>query len=227
MNPVLEARQLVVDGQASSLPMDWQLLPGEVWRLDGERGSGKTSLLKTLLGLLTPRAGQVRIAQEDVVGMSQKRLLEVRGRVGAAFAEDGLISAWSVQENLSLPLVYHGRMNLDDANTETGNLFERLGLPAGWLERPAARLAQVQRRAVSVARALLASRDLLLLDGLKADTIGEFDAGALWREIGRLSAAGTAVLLQCRSHVSTDLSDAVPVHRALLDATGLHVERAQ
>ena len=77
---------------------------GETRVVLGASGSGKTSLLKTAIGLLKPDAGRVWLLGEDITGRSEHDLFPIRSRVGVLFQEGGLFDSLTVGENVAYPL---------------------------------------------------------------------------------------------------------------------------
>ena len=77
---------------------------GETRVVLGASGSGKTSLLKTAIGLLQPDSGRVWLLGDDITGRSERDLFRIRSRVGVLFQEGGLFDSLTVGENVAYPL---------------------------------------------------------------------------------------------------------------------------
>lgn len=77
---------------------------GETRVIAGEAASGKTVLLKTAVGLIRPDAGRVFLFDEDISDMKERKLVELRARVGILFQEGGLFDSLTIEENVAYPL---------------------------------------------------------------------------------------------------------------------------
>ena len=131
--------------------------PGEVVCLLGRNGVGKTTLLKTIMGLVTPRAGRITFDGCDVTHLSP----DARARAGIGYAPQGreIFPHLTVEENLSIGLLAQGRR--DGIRDETFTLFPAL---KAMLERKGGVLSGGQQQQLSIARALVTRPKLLLLD---------------------------------------------------------------
>lgn len=137
---------------------------GEILGLAGGSGSGKSVLLREMIGLQRPSAGQVRVFGQDLAMLDAAQGLALRRRWGVMFQRGGLFGALSVRQNVGLPLREHSA--LDDA------LIDRIaewklaltGLPpdAG-LKRPSELSGGMLKRA-ALARAIALDPELLFLD---------------------------------------------------------------
>jgi len=86
------------------------IIKGEVYGIFGPTGSGKTSLLKSIVGLIFPESGKVEIMGKNVFKFSQKQMLDFHKNCGFVFQNSALISNLSIYENLSLYYNYHTDM---------------------------------------------------------------------------------------------------------------------
>ena len=132
------------------------LNPGEILRVEGSNGSGKTSLLRIVAGLSAPASGEIRWRNGPIAELSGDYFRELLYIGHYAAVKDEL----TVLENLSLTLELSGeassRVDAKDALAEAG-LKDRLNLPAKYL-------SQGQRRRVALARLRLSKRPLWILD---------------------------------------------------------------
>ena len=84
--------------------VDLDVERGEVLGIVGGSGSGKSVLLRTILGLQKPTSGEVLIEGTDITAMSETTLLTVKHRYGVTFQHGALFSSLTVAENIQLPL---------------------------------------------------------------------------------------------------------------------------
>src|SRR5690606_24989443 len=84
--------------------IDLDVYAGEVLGIVGGSGSGKSVLLRTMLGLQRPTAGEVRIEGTDITRMSGEELIAIKRRYGVTFQHGALFSSLSVAENIQLPM---------------------------------------------------------------------------------------------------------------------------
>lgn len=152
-------------------PVTQRFMPGETVSIVGGNASGKTLLLKTILGLVPPRAGRVRVETADIYEDSARAVQAALFRVGFVLPEGMLLGATNVYDNVALQLRYFGHH--DEATIEDHVLhwLERLDLLDVASARPAA-LTVHQVRRVALARALVHDPCVLLLD----EPFGQLDA---------------------------------------------------
>lgn len=137
--------------------------PGEIVGLGGPSGTGKTTFLRILSGILRPDSGTVTIDGRDTARLPLRALRELRLRtLGLVFQDFALLDYLDVGDNILLPSRLAG--TLDDAvRREARRLAEQLEIAAGW-NRPCAGLSQGERQRVAVARALAHSPRAVLAD---------------------------------------------------------------
>ncbi len=168
---------------------------GESVALVGPSGSGKTTLLHLVAGILTPDAGQVRVAGEELGALDDaaRRAFRVR-QIGLVFQEFELLEYLSVADNLLLSYRLASR-RIDAAVRERAHtLATRLGLDDKLGRRPA-QLSQGERQRVAVCRALVTRPPLLLAD----EPTGNLDSANKERVLDALlelaGEVGTTVLM--------------------------------
>ena len=150
--------QLVHDG------VDFEVHAGEVFGIVGGSGSGKSVLLKTLLGLRRPDSGTVHIEGREITAMSDEELREIKRRYGVTFQQGALFSSLTVAENVALPVLE--AMDLDPGTvTKLVELRLRMvGLPLESAAKFPAQLSGGMVKRVALARALALDPKLLFLD---------------------------------------------------------------
>jgi len=181
MDPVVEIRglvnrfgtQLVHDG------LDMQVRRAEVFGIVGGSGSGKSVLLRTILGLQRPAAGAVRIDGADITRLSEAQLRPIKARYGVAFQQGALYTGLSVLQNVQLPMLEHLTLPTDALDGLALLKIRLVGLPADAAAKYPAQLSGGMVKRASVARALALDPELLFLDeptsGLDPVSAAAFD----------------------------------------------------
>lgn len=146
----------------------------------GPSGTGKSVLLKHIVGLLKPDRGTIRIFGQDIHALPRKQLYALRKRMGMLFQAGALFDSISVGENIAFPLIHHGG-GLSEAEIRQ-KVEEKLEMVemAGFYDRPTAALSGGQRKRVSLARAIIMEPEIVFfdepnsgLDPLTSDTIDQ------------------------------------------------------
>ncbi len=150
--------QVVHDG------LDMDVHQGEIFGVVGGSGSGKSVLLRTILGLQTPRAGSVEIEGQDLARLHGDALRAVKRSYGVTFQHGALFSSLTVAENVQLPLIEAGRLP-EEALEGLAELKLRLvGLSPDTAAKYPAELSGGMIKRVALARALALDPKLLFLD---------------------------------------------------------------
>jgi putative ABC transport system ATP-binding protein len=161
--PVVELRDVAyaIGGRAIVEVPEWSLARGEHAAVVGASGSGKTSLLHMIAGLLPPTTGTIAVAGQRLGELASGELDLFRGRhIGIVFQTFHLVDALSVLDNLRLAS-YFARLDRDDARPQA--LLESLGI-GGALGRRPHQLSQGERQRVAIARALVNTPQLIIAD---------------------------------------------------------------
>lgn len=139
------------------------LLKGHTKLLLGASGSGKSTILKVLLGLLKADSGVVWVNGHRVESISEERMMPLRDQMGMVFQEGALFDSLTVAENVGYKLYEQTRMPLDEVRARVEEVLGFIGL-AEYIDRMPSELSGGQRRRVAIARAMATKPRLLLYD---------------------------------------------------------------
>ena len=143
--------------------VDLRVPRGEVVTVLGGSGSGKSVLLKHLVGLLRADAGEIRIEGRDVTRLRESEWIEERKHVGYVFQGAALFDSLSVYENIAYPLREHLDLDEEQVARRVAECLEAVGLP-GIEARMPAQLSGGMRKRVGVARAIALEPRAILYD---------------------------------------------------------------
>ena len=137
--------------------------PGETLCILGRSGVGKSVALQILMGFLKPDSGTVLVAGQDIAGLSEREMQEVRRKVTMVFQNGALFDSISVGENVAFPLRERGDMEEDQILQVVKGLLEMVGV-AGMENMLPSDLSTGMKRSVAIARALAAQPTAVLYD---------------------------------------------------------------
>jgi phospholipid/cholesterol/gamma-HCH transport system ATP-binding protein len=137
---------------------------GEVVALIGGSGTGKSVLVKEMIGLLRPNAGTVSLFGTDVWNASREELNGLRRRFGMLFQDGALFSSLTVAENLAVPFREHSDLQPDLVSALVGFKLSLVGLQPDTGQKMPAQLSGGMRKRVALARALALEPEILFLD---------------------------------------------------------------
>ncbi len=145
--------------------VSFEMLAGETRILFGAAGSGKTVLLKTALGLLKPDAGSVHVFGQEITGLPEEELFEIRSRMGVLFQEGGLFDSLTIEDNVGYPLANQPSLRCppDEMRERVEEALRFVELEHT-LEKFPSELSGGMRRRVGIARAVVTEPPLVLYD---------------------------------------------------------------
>ncbi len=176
---VLDHVALAFDGQVVLQDVSFTLRRGHTKVILGASGSGKSTILKLILGLWRPDSGAIHVNGERVDRLSERDLMSVRADIGMVFQEGALFDSLSVAENVGYKLYEETALSLDAVRGRVEEVLGFVGL-SEHIDKSPAELSGGQRRRVAIARAMAARPGILLydeattgLDPITATTVDE------------------------------------------------------
>ncbi len=160
---VFDGVHLAFDDTAILRDVSFTLQTGHTKVFLGASGAGKSTILRLILGLLKPDAGQIYVNGERVDEMSEDALMAVRADLGMVFQEGALFDSLTVRENVGYKLFEELNWPIGDANRRVEEVLGFIGL-ADFIDRMPSELSGGQRRRVAIARAMAAKPRILLYD---------------------------------------------------------------
>ena len=154
----------VGSGQILHRDLNLRVKRDEVMSLVGGSGSGKTQLLRVILGLKRPKAGRVRVFGVSWDDPNVKKVRDARRRMGMLFQNGALYSALSVYDNIAFPLRERGGLAEEEIRGIVNTKLAQVELEPRHGSLLPANLSGGMVKRVSLARALALSPDLLILD---------------------------------------------------------------
>ena len=149
--------------QAVLQGVDLAVPTGRTTVIIGRSGSGKSVMLKHMIGLIKPDRGQVLVAGEDLAAMDDHQLNRVRRRFGMLFQDAALFDSMTVFDNVAFPLREHTRLGKEEIRRIVRQKLELVGLK-GVEDKMPNQLSGGMRKRVGLARAIALEPEIILFD---------------------------------------------------------------
>lgn len=143
--------------------VDLDIPTGKTVVVMGRSGTGKSVLFKNIIGLMHPDSGSIEVDGQEVVGLPEKQLNEVRKRFGVLFQSGALFDSMTVGENVGLPLREHTKLSNAEIAKRVTERLEWVGLQGVEAMKPAS-LSGGMRKRVGLARAIAMDPAYILYD---------------------------------------------------------------
>jgi phospholipid/cholesterol/gamma-HCH transport system ATP-binding protein len=152
-------KQVVLNG------VDFEVREGETVALLGPSGTGKSVLLKHIIGLIRPDEGEIYVDGKDVCRLKRKELSELRSRIGYVFQNGALFDSMDVFDNVRLGITDENLYaDLEYCRKRVAECIRLVNLPAETIEKFPAQLSGGMRKRVGIARAIAGNPKYLLYD---------------------------------------------------------------
>jgi phospholipid/cholesterol/gamma-HCH transport system ATP-binding protein len=165
VHPIVEVNDLFVDygGRTILSGVSISVAPSEILAILGESGCGKTTLLKTMVGLLKPSRGVVRLFGKGVGDIDDPATVDILKKVGVLYQNGALLGSLTIGENIALPLQMHANLPGKIVNEIVQLKLTQVGLSGAAPLFPR-ELSGGMRKRASLARALALDPPLLFCD---------------------------------------------------------------
>jgi phospholipid/cholesterol/gamma-HCH transport system ATP-binding protein len=163
--PIIQLEHLTyqVNGRTILDDITFDIAEQEIFSVLGLSGTGKTTLLRLITGLIRPTSGSLRVFGQDITVMSEDEMNVLRDRMGLVFQYGALFDSLSVRENVGFRLYERTNTPEDEVRAIVADKLRQVGLPNTEELYPAELSGGMQKR-VGIARVLVGDPDLLLYD---------------------------------------------------------------
>jgi phospholipid/cholesterol/gamma-HCH transport system ATP-binding protein len=163
--PVVELRNVGLQFDTKKVLDDVSLVVEPLDRLVvmGQSGSGKSTILRLILGILAPTTGSVFFKQFEISRLPRRKLQQIRTRIGMVYQYSALLSSRTVRDNIALPLEELTKKSRDEIDRIVDEKLEMVGM-SGVKNQMPSELSGGMRKRISLARALVMDPELILFD---------------------------------------------------------------
>lgn len=143
--------------------IDLEIAQGETVGVLGRSGTGKSVLLKLIVGLQKPDDGSIQVHGQDIASLSPDELNALRQRIGYLFQESALYDSLSLERNVAFPMRHQNKIPESEQNDRARELLADVGMDADFEKLPS-QISGGMKKRVGLARALALDPDILLFD---------------------------------------------------------------
>jgi len=143
--------------------VDLTIAPKKITVIIGGSGSGKSVIIKHIMGLLRPDRGEVRLFGRDIARASERELAPVRARFGMLFQGAALLDSLTVEENVAFPLIERMGLPWKEARGRVADILAKVNIPSLGARYPA-EISNGQRKRVGLARAMVTNPEVIIYD---------------------------------------------------------------
>jgi phospholipid/cholesterol/gamma-HCH transport system ATP-binding protein len=163
--PAIEIRHLQKSFGNNVVLKDFNLsiYPGENMVVMGKSGIGKTVLIKCIIGLMEPDAGDLIVLGKDISKLSKRELNDLRMRIGFVFQSSALYDSMTVRENLEFTLLRSKHKKIENIDKQVRSALASVGLEKAIDQMPA-ELSGGMRKRIGIARSLILKPEIVLYD---------------------------------------------------------------
>jgi phospholipid/cholesterol/gamma-HCH transport system ATP-binding protein len=163
--PMVSVRSLAkkIGRQEILRGVDLDVAVGETLAIIGRSGGGKTILLKHLVGLMQPNAGEIWIEGQNIIGMNERQLGSIRQKIGILFQGAALFDSMTVEENVAFPLREAGERDPNTLRTKVREMLQVVELEGQEKKMPVSLSGGMKKR-VGLARSIIRRPSCVLYD---------------------------------------------------------------
>lgn len=213
------------NGQCVLDNVSLEIKKNEVFVLLGESGTGKSVLLKNMMGLIKPDEGSIFIDSVDITKLSEKKLLQIRKNIGYLFQEGALYDFMNVFENVAFPLKEHTKLKQKEILNKVQSVLKEIDLEDVERKYPA-ELSGGMKKRVALARSIILDSKVLFCDeptsGL--DPIRSRDISDLIKNVSRRMECSTVVTSHDIKNAFRIADRLALIHRGKIIAVGTQAE---
>ncbi|HEY1635353.1 MAG TPA: ABC transporter ATP-binding protein, partial [Acidimicrobiales bacterium] len=136
---------------------------GRITAIMGPSGTGKSVMLKNIIGLLTPETGEIWVEGEQIVGMRDRDLYRIRRKMGVLFQDGALFGSMNIYDNIAFPLREHTKKSEREIRDIVTEKLDMVGL-AGTEAKLPGEISGGMRKRAGLARALVLNPEIVLFD---------------------------------------------------------------
>lgn len=159
----MEEVHLTIGTQQILRGLDLSVSRGQTLVVIGRSGGGKSVMLKTLIGLMIPDRGEIRIEDQQIIGLPERKLGPIRKKIGILFQNGALFDSMNVEQNVAFPLVEAGIRDRDKIREEVDRVLQVVEL-SGHQKKMPVELSGGMRKRVGLARAIINHPSCILYD---------------------------------------------------------------